>query len=676
MNSYEILKQNGLELVEVDQRVHPELDLSGMPALNVLDEKTFRARVALIFDMVANALQKSYGPYGSSTIISNYPFQHVTKDGYSIMKVLAFAKDKTTIDDAIKNLIERPCGRLNYAVGDSTTTVILAVNAIYKICMDNLERFNSLGLSPRDILKAYDQVRDRIIEKLENETHHIDISNHEEMVDIIGKIAYISSNGDENITNIIKELYDELDSPMIEIVKSKTDKTSKTITRGYHYNCVLKDGMYINNDNMTGEYKEVDVLIFDHKVTMNTFDYILFPLNDDCRAKGRHLVVIAPSYDDVAMRTVKRKLIAEHQQTGIVNLILTAGEMAHGINRDLTEDLAILLNTTIINMGIEDMIITKIKNKTVDSFRNILDTNVRGIPNIVVTAKNKEGQIGYTTDNGHLPESAIPFELDEDMVRVGFAGRVSIGFKNGTTMSDFYYSDFTYDANIHMIENALNEAKKKSEAISSYNFQAMELQKRLFNFKMRMGTIEVGGQSGLSQDMLYDAVEDAIKATSSAYYNGVTKGCSVSILRATAKVHNEYDTDDEVHRGIAKIIFYGFCDVYKILLGSKLVNHNLNKEFTESNYTTRDIFERLGITGYIGYGHNTINGVGEHHEDYFDVVINESLLRNQPLDLISCKFSDDIINTAKSDKEVLLATSDLISLLITGNQFIVTERER
>lgn len=666
-----------------EERIHPELDIRDEPAINVMNADVFQERVAKVFNMVASVLEKSYGPYGSSTIISNYPFYHITKDGFSIMKVLAMAKDKTSIDDAIKNLIEKPCSRLNGTVGDGTTTVILAVNAIYNMYTARKKNFESMGLSPRDILRAYNQVCNDIIKNLEDEIEYIDTNDHDKMVSTIKKIAYISSNGDEEITNMVSELYGELDNPTIEISKSKTDRTIKKITRGYFYNAILKDGMYVNNDNMTGEYTDVDVLIFDHKITMNTFEYILFPLNDDCRSKGRKLVVIAPTYDDVAMRTVKRKLVNEYQSTGTANLVLTTGSMAFGINRDLTEDLAILLNTTIISMGVEDDIITKIKNKTVDSFRNILDVNNRMIPNIIVTAKDSEGKIGFTTDTGHLPESSRAFELDEDFIRVGYAGRASIGFKNGTIFDDMFYSDFSYDANVKMIENLLDETKKKGETIDTYNFQAIELQRRLYDFKMKMGSIEVGGQSGLSQDMLYDAVDDTVKATSSAFYNGITKGCSVSILRATIKTFNGYKRIDVIHKTISRMIFHGFSELYKTILRSKFDECKIDLDKDISNdYSIKDLFfDSLGNIYYeiceddIEVDESGYNVIGDKIVDTFDIIIENSINKNQTFDITKNKFSDDIINSAKSDKEVLLATSDLISLLITGNQFIVSERQ-
>ena len=149
-----------------EYRVHPLLDMSESPAINVMSASLFQERVSEIFQMTANVLAKSYGPYGSSSIISEYPYHHVTKDGFSIMKKLSFSKDFTIVDDAIKGLIETPCSRLNYAVGDGTTTAIIAVNAIYQAYLDHEDEIKKENIPPRDILTAYNKIRDEIVEAL------------------------------------------------------------------------------------------------------------------------------------------------------------------------------------------------------------------------------------------------------------------------------------------------------------------------------------------------------------------------------------------------------------------------------------------------------------------------------------------------------------------------------
>ena len=662
------------------RRQHPLMDISKAPAINVMDMDTFRNRVSQIFQITSEVLAKSYGPYGSSTIISDYPFKHVTKDGFSIMKKLSFSKDTTIIDDAIKGLIEGPCARLNYAVGDGTTTSIIAVNAIYqqyekKFCHSDLAK----KYPPRDILKAYEKVRDKIISELNNEIQMIDTSNHEAMVSEMVKIANISSNGDEEITKLIHDLYDELDYPLIEITKAKDGITKKTVTHGYHYKAVLKDGVYINNDGMTGEYKNVDVLIFDHKITSQTFDKIINPLNVSCNRMGRNLVIIAPSYDEVAMMSQKELLMGEKRATGKINLILLSAGMVNGLARNLTEDLAMLLNTTIINMGFEKYIVDEV-NKGTDLLE-ILDISNRHIKGINIPSLTSDGK-NYTwkNDDGEYFEPCV--HMKEKHILVGFAADVNLGMNMeiGSVFNGFHYDEDLYNKTVLILEKTLDEANKKSESVSTYNFEARDIQTRLFNLKMNIGTIEVGGESVLSQELLYDAVDDTVKATSSAYHNGTVKGCSVSTLRAIKKFLDSTDDRDHLETILFHYIFEGFREVYRTLLSSKYENIFFNDSIDDEmmlydrydkirnnwdwNVDTRTFDEA------IHKAYKMFNGLPDNA---FDLIIDMSIASNLPFDLSTSNFNADIINSAKTDKEILLASSDLISLLITGNQFILAD---
>ena len=60
------------------------------PKINVINNDEFEKRVEKVFHILWETLSKSFGPYGAPTIICNYPFRHITKDGYTIMKNLSF----------------------------------------------------------------------------------------------------------------------------------------------------------------------------------------------------------------------------------------------------------------------------------------------------------------------------------------------------------------------------------------------------------------------------------------------------------------------------------------------------------------------------------------------------------------------------------------------------------
>ena len=677
-----------------EYRVHPLLDMSESPAINVMSASLFQERVSEIFQMTANVLAKSYGPYGSSSIISEYPYHHVTKDGFSIMKKLSFSKDFTIVDDAIKGLIETPCSRLNYAVGDGTTTAIIAVNAIYQAYLDHEDEIKKENIPPRDILTAYNKIRDEIVEALKAETEYVDTTNHDEMVDTMTKIAYISANGDEKITNLIHDLYDKLDYPLIEIKKAPDGKTKYTVSEGYHFNAILKDSIYVNNDDFTGEYHNVDILIFDHKITMDCFKSIILPLNEECRKLRRHLVIIAPTYDDVAMLNISRTLNGEFKATNDVNLILMVGSMVNGINRALCEDLAVVLNTTIINMGLEKDFMNEINNGV--SVTSLIDINNRNIPGLVVSVRDGD-RIGWSNDTGSITDEHRAVELTKDAIRAGYAENVILGMNDGSTFDGLYYNEFLYYKTINNIRHKLTEAQKRSESVNTYNFEAKDLQKRLFNLQMKIGTIEVGGESTLSQELMYDVVDDTVKATSSAYHNGIVKGCSVSTLRAIDRVRLKGNHTD-LENIIINCIRDGFRSVYKVLLSSVFDDTSIRDIFDFSGETTpekvKEIYIKIKEITKWNINYNDFKNfvfassdrqnvdredgpttmlIGTTGDNLFDTIIDFSVYTACPFDLSTREYNPSIINSAKTDTEVLLASSDLISLLITGNQFIIAD---
>ena len=72
-----------------------------------------------------------------------------------------------------------------------------------------------------------------------------------------------------------------------------------------------------------------------------------------------------------------------------------------------------------------------------------------------------------------------------------------------------------------------------------------------------------------------------------------------------------------------------------------------------------------------------INGIEEENisTPAYNYIIYLSLMIGRPLNITTGLFDDKIINSSKTDKEVLKASADLVSLLITGNQFIVADHQ-
>jgi 60 kDa chaperonin 2 len=652
------------------------IDLDDTPQINVVDDRTFQKRVATIFNMISNALVKSYGPYGSSSIIINYPYHHMTKDGYSIAKYLTMSKKRNEVDDAIKNLIIGPCTKLNFLVGDGTTTAIVAVNNIYQAYMKEYDNIKEFNLPPRDILNAYKSVTNMIIEKLENyEITKIDTDNHDKMVETISNVAYISSNGDSEVTKLISDMYDELGFPLITVKKAPDGITKSTITKGYHFDMVIRDALYVNNEDRVAKYKNCDVLLFDHVIGMDCYENILKPLAKYSKILGRHLVVSAPSYDNVAMVTISRELMKEYKETHDVGLVLTTCQTSFGNNRDRYDDLAILLNTTIINMGLERLILDNITSNNGSLVLEYIDMNNRNLKGIYVASKrsnpdNKD--VPYVLDDGTITDDERMINLKPESIRCGFAGSVELGMENGSVFDDLTYDEELYNKTLDTIQVAYDKSINKNAELGNMDVVSERLQERLFTLKMKLGVIEVGGNSQLSQQVLYDSVIDSVKATESAYRYGVVKGCSTSTLRAALRVLDSFDPD-MIEYQICKFIVNGFVSVYKELLYSRYDNVEIENTEPWSSVYNLQLIESMGIRPSTTSNNDVKLSKDIEIDDIFDVIISYSIDSGLPLDITTGNYTPNIINSAKTDIEVLKTSADLIGLLITGNQLIITD---
>ena len=57
-----------------------------------------------------------------------------------------------------------------------------------------------------------------------------------------------------------------------------------------------------------------------------------------------------------------------------------------------------------------------------------------------------------------------------------------------------------------------------------------------------------------------------------------------------------------------------------------------------------------------------------------DMIIEISSFMNLVFDVTTKRFTNKVINSTQTDEEIVTATIDLISILMTGNQMVVTQK--
>lgn len=591
------------------------------PAYNVLSQEEFQERARIVFGILDDILGKSFGAFGAPTIISNFPYSHITKDGFTIARNINFDfVAGEPVDRVIAGMAVDICARLNYAVGDGTTSAIIATNQIYAAAMDEFP--DQSDIRARDLIAAFTSVKDKLIVKIQNTATPI---TDENLVDTIHKVVSVSSNGDEFITNIITNAYKELGYPSIHTEKSDTSETYCDITTGYPSKVRITDNIYVNNENKTAEHKNVDVLVFDHRIKRSTYETILAPLSVLIKRLGRHLVCIAPSYDEEALQTIiRRDLNNEYSKTGDIGLILCAYPASTAMDKKAIADLAMLLGTTLIDKAIENEIIDKISDGSGDGILRIMDVinlNDRQISSINVFAN---GSLDVVKEDQREKPDDTDYILD-----LGFATNFTGSLKDSIFVMENYNQNL-YERYLKDAKDTLDEVKRKFEILGTYTRDVYEAQTRYTSLLMKTATIYVGGDSALSRDMLQDSVDDAVRAAESAYQFGYVLGCNVTLSGIIDEMLSSEENLTDLEKKVLSILEVGFRSVYYRVLCNAFNDYEKNCDIIATSIKDQKVF-----------------------------------------DLSTGEYNRDIINSAKTDIEILTATVDLLKLLLTGNQMVI-----
>ena len=649
------------------------------PCVNIVEKKDFLARAAIIFSTYSDILSKTLGAYGSPTIISNHPYKEVTKDGYTVARNIEFdIEESSELDKIIGGLIMDICSRLNYAVGDGTTTAIVATDSIFSQLYSEKKVINmksNNGIRPKDLLDKFNEVKSEIVAILEGLAEPVTEDN---MVDIIRKIVTISSNGDENLINSITSAYETIGFPAIICEKSDNHKTYCEIVDGYRAKAMLGDKIYVNSDNQTAEYKNADVIIFERKVTSAIYNKIIKPINNVSRACGRKLICMAPYFDEVTLSgEIRREIQTEFNQTGSVNLVICPYFNTTKVARQQIADLAIILGTVMIDRALEEQLL-EASDRLEGNFIDCINCFDRGIDGILIATDNSNPNLCKCAE-GWVNED----RKKDTILTIGFADEASIGMKQSIFKST-HYNKSLYDVALKDAKFALDAAIEKYKELGTYSREVYDCQERYCSLKMKLATLYVGGESEMSLNMNRDAADDAIRAAESAYQFGYVKGCNLSITTTINKMLEEVsEEDDPVKYALLKIIGCGFFNVHVHVMENAFPNSQRFKvsDIVVSSSKIANILIEYGVKipeselkRIMTNTLQTFKLFDFNNDTELDVPIliaMMSICDNRVFDLTSMSFSDDVINSVKTDIEVLSASSELLSILTVGNQVVL-----
>jgi chaperonin GroEL len=546
---------------------------------NVVDESTFRARVRNVFNKVAVMMTNSLGPDGSNTVIEKFGDIHITKDGWNILKKIHF---NDSIDNTILQLLVNIAAQVVIKVGDGSTSSIVAANELLKSieAVPELQR-----VRPKQLIDSLSKIANNISAEILARSKKIDIST-EEGLDEIYRLALVSTNGEHPIADMIRTIYRESGNPSIEYIKSRTNRSHYDIIDGYQAPISFMDNLYINNsDDGTCDITKPLILMFDHRIDKEDhFDKIISHVINVSTQANRRLVVIAPRYEDNLLKYIQTSSNIEIRSRQTTQVVYARASLVNNLFQDFYNDFSIMTGGQIIR-----------ENDMVEAFRE-------------------------------REENEAPFNLDP---YIGEVDKISIGGMN-TTIGGFpQKNEGMYQIAVADAVTKYNKVEASNAELNVPNPDIYDLKKRVAKLKGKMGIIYVGGNSSLEKVANFDLVEDAVRASESAFNYGYNIGGNLIIPIVIKDLITQ--TEDKTE----KLIYELFSEAF------------------------RAVFARV------------------IHNKYFDwepeaiaELVNNSVEQQKVYDLITDKYSADVINPSHTDIEITKAVTSIVALLMGANQFL------
>lgn len=263
------------------------LEYSKSKHVNVIPEADFKELVAETFTTMAEVLRSTYGPYGSSMILSTTTNETTTtKDGYNVFSALGYSDNyMKMVYMAIKNIIER----VNKNVGDGTTSCILIADKLFR----NLETLMKTPDDKRRMLRIFDSIEKGLLEEPLKQPDEL-------KMDHFKNIIMLAANYDEELTDVIVNAFaPKFDEDLkLKSMRNIITETETTDSGRIEYKVEPLPGMYRVRVDMNPAYAHAlaipskkKVVIFDHTFTQN--DWALLTEEHD---KETDVIVLATGF--------------------------------------------------------------------------------------------------------------------------------------------------------------------------------------------------------------------------------------------------------------------------------------------------------------------------------------------------------------------------------------------
>lgn len=531
---------------------------------NVVPKESLRIAQLETMEVLKEYLSKSFGPYGSNTIINKENgLPRYTKDGHTILKSIQVSGE---IERAVLSDIEEETRTQAIKIGDSTTSITILSAIIFK-ALSEYEN-NHPEKTPAQIVKTFKDVTEEICDEIKKH-------GRETTVDDVYNIALISTNGDEKLATMLKNIYEEFGLDVyIDVKASMNGTTYLKEINGMTMDCGFLDPTLIND-----------------------------PAKNACVISNPRIYAFKDPIDTTEMGAfldaiLYKNIIKPIKDQDVESMVPTV-IMAPRISRDYSAFMDQLMQSMAAapaaNRGWLN-IITDIQSCDMEQFEDICDLcGCKYIKKYLDPEIQKEDIAkGYAP----TPDTINDFSGTADKV-ISDANKTT--FINPLNM---YEEDGSNSPLLDQRLDYLERQVKKLEVEGNNTTDIYTLKKRLNSLKGKMVEIYIGGVTVADRDAERDLLEDAVLNCRSAALNGVGYAANFEGLRASDEVFHKYAEEPESDENIISgIIFNAYNEITRLLYSTipdkdeydldKMILESLTIRYCPYNISTNEYDKKV-----------------------------------------------------------------------------------
>lgn len=569
---------------------------------NIVEQETLQDQSLKTMSIISNSLLTSFGPYGSATQIKkDGTLPKFTKDGHTILCNIFF---NGVIELGLREVLEDLTKHVVKEVGDGTTSAIILSHLIYKRLNSKLDPDTNdlydLEVAPSEIeanLKEIAQEAEEIIKSKAKA-----VATYED----IKKIALISTNNNQEMAELISNVYMENGTDVYIDVKRSTDSNDyMKIFDGMTLNTGYSNKEFVNNEaESTAEVNAPNIYFFEDPI--DTPEMIEF-------------------LGAIVYRNIFEKINAKE---AIVPTVIVTPKMSKDTASVMDPLIKTILNARQSGVEIPFVLITNLHQT--EQFMDLANlTGARTIRKYI----NFEQQ-AIDQQNGDAPTAENVHEWcgHADAVIAGYNKTKFINPKNmyeeGTNEFSAYYK-----AILNNLQAQLDNAKKDGKDLNAIG----NLRRRIHSMKANMVDLYIGGSTPEERDNRFDAAEDAVLNCMSAAEHGYGWGANVQGLLAIKELVEKYADTEGIKKDLVSIVYNSYLDLLAKLYATKFGQNP--ESYAAASSKVKDLTYKTLSTGI-------------------------------PVNLRTGETDSLVLSSIRSDITILGIVTKVVGMLVTTKQFL------